>query len=62
MKKFWMVVQKQSTWDFPGSPVIRDPPSNSGDTSSILGQGTKIPQVVEQPSWHTATTEPACHY
>ena len=41
MKKFWMVVQKWPTWDFPGSPVIRDPPSNAGDAGSILGQGLK---------------------
>ena len=31
-----------SLWDFPGGPVVKNPPYNAGDTGSIPGQGTKI--------------------
>ena len=27
--------------DFPGVPVVKNPPSNAGDVGSIPGQGTK---------------------
>ena len=43
--------------DFPGGPLIKNPPSNAGDVGSIPGQGTKIPHAVGQQSPHTATTE-----
>ena len=36
---------KMRQWDFPGGPVVKNPPSNAGDMSSIPGQGTKIPQT-----------------
>ena len=29
--------------DFPGGPVVKNPPANAGDTGSIPGPGTKIP-------------------
>ena len=29
--------------DFPGSPVVKNPPSNAADTNSNPDQGTKIP-------------------
>ena len=32
--------------DLPGSPVVKNPPSNAGDTGSIPGQGTKIPHSI----------------
>ena len=47
-------------WDFPGGPVVRNPPSNAEDVGSIPGQGTKIPHAAGQLSPCTATTEPAC--
>ena len=28
-------------WDFPGSPVVKNPPSNAGDWGSIPGKGSK---------------------
>ena len=28
--------------DFPGGPVVKNPPCNAGDMGSIPGQGTKI--------------------
>ena len=40
--------QKHTERDFPGGPVLKNPPCNAGDTGSIPGQGTKIPHVVEQ--------------
>ena len=46
--------------DFPGSPVVKNLPSNAGDTDSIPGQGTKIPHAVGQLSPCTATIELAC--
>ena len=26
-------------WDFPGGPVVKNPPANAGDMGSIPGQG-----------------------
>ena len=31
--------------DFPGDPVVKNLPSNAGDTSSVPGWGTKIPHA-----------------
>ena len=45
--------------DFPGDPVVKNPPCNAGHVGSIPGQGTKIPHAVKQPSLNNATTEPA---
>ena len=45
--------------DFPGGPVVKNPPSKAGDTGSIPGQGTKIPHAAEQLS--PRALEPACH-
>ena len=38
-------ILKLSLWDFPGGPVVKDPPCNAGDMGLIPGQGTKIPQT-----------------
>ena len=43
--------------DFPGGPVVRNPPYNAGDVGSIPGQGTKIPHAVGQLSLRATTTE-----
>ena len=32
-------------WDFPGGPMVKNPPSNAGDMGSISGLGTKIPHA-----------------
>ena len=45
--------------DFPGGPVVKNPPSNAGDAGSIPGQGTKIPHAAGQLGPRAATTEPA---
>ena len=36
--------------DFPGGPVVKNPPYNAGDTGSIPGQRTKIPHAAGQLS------------
>ena len=50
---------KKSIGHFPGGPVVKNPPSNSGDTGLIPGQGTKIPHAAGQLS--PRALEPACH-
>ena len=40
--------------NFPGGPVVKNPPSNAGDVGSIPGPGTKIPHATEQLSPGTA--------
>ena len=49
--------RKKEGRDFPGGPVVKNLPSNAGDTGLIPGQGSKIPHA-KQLSPHTATTEP----
>ena len=45
---------KMKDRDFPGGPVVMNPPCNAGDTGSIPGQGTKISHVTKQVlSQHT---------
>ena len=41
--------------------MVKNPPCYSEDVGLILGQGTKIPQAVEQRSPHDASTEPVFH-
>ena len=60
MRKNYQSIQKEAkkkrkkkqrrggTWDFPGGPVVKNPPSNAGDTGSIPGWGTKIPHATGQ--------------
>ena len=47
--------------DFPGSPVVKNPPSNAGDTDSISGRGTEIPHATGQLSSCATTTEHSGH-
>ena len=51
-------IKKRMYWDFPGGPVVRNPPCNAGDTGSIPGRGTKIPHAARQLSSRTSTREP----
>ena len=55
-----LVVTVVSFRDFPGGPVVKNPPSNAGDTGSIPGQGTKIPHAEGQLSPRASTREPVC--
>ena len=45
--------------DFPGGPVVKNQPSNTGDAGSIPGRETNIPHAVGQLSPCASTTEPA---
>ena len=38
--------------------MVKNPPSNAGDTGSIPGQGTKIPHATGKLSPRATTTEP----
>ena len=49
------------SWDFPGGPVVKNPPSNAGNAGLIPGWGTKILHVTGQLSPCATTTEPACY-
>ena len=40
------------TGDFPGGPVVKNPPCNAGDMGSIPGGGTRIPHAMGQPASH----------
>ena len=46
--------------DFPGGPVVKNPPSSAGDPGLIPRRETKIECAAGQLSPRTATTEPAC--
>ena len=48
---------KSWSWDLPDSPMVKNLPSNAGDTALILGQRTKIPLAREQLSQHAITRE-----
>ena len=43
-------VQNKLSWDFPGGPMVKNPPSNALDMGSI--PGTKIPHASGQLSPH----------
>ena len=46
--------------DFPGGPVVKNPPYNARDMGSIPGWGTRIPHAAGQLSPHTTATELMC--
>ena len=54
------MVLSQKLRDFPGGPVVKNPPYKAGDAGSIPGQGTKIPHATGQLSPCTSTRESAC--
>ena len=37
------ILKKESLWDFPGGPVVKNLPCKAGYVGLIPGQGTKIP-------------------
>ena len=43
--------------DFPGDPVVKNPPYNAGDAGSIPGQQTEIPDAAGQLSPRDTTAE-----
>ena len=58
---------KKEWWGFPGGPVVKNPPCNVGDTSSIPGLGRShllwgiATELALWSPWAT-TTEPTCSY
>ena len=59
----WFTLQKKLTQhcrDFPGGPVVKNPPSNAGDAGLIPGRGTRITHAAGQLSPRATTTELAC--
>ena len=46
--------------DFPGGPVVKNPPASVRDEGSIPGQGTKIPHAMGQLSLHAEAKKPVC--
>ena len=45
---------KMEIRDFPGDPVVKNPPSNAGDAGSIPVWGAKVPRAAGQLSLRTA--------
>ena len=50
--------QFKISWVFPGSPVVKNLPSNAGDAGSIPGWGTKIPHAAGQLSLCSTVKDP----
>ena len=48
--------ENSEIWDFPGSLVVKNPPSSAGDTDSIASLG-RPPQAAEQLSLHATITQ-----
>ena len=48
---------KRHAGDFPGGPVVKNPPGKVGDVGSISCLGTKVPHAIEKLSLFTTTTE-----
>ena len=46
----WQEVEEIKARDFPGGPVVKNPPCNAGDTGLSPGRGTKVPHAAEQQS------------
>ena len=42
------LLKKKKIGDFPGGPLVKNLPCNTGDMGSIPGGGTKIPQASGQ--------------
>ena len=46
--------------DFPGGPVVKNPPSNARDAGSIPGRGPRIPYAAGQLGPHALTEARVC--
>ena len=57
---FGYQTEKQAYGGFPGGPVVKDLPANTGDVGSIPGTW-RTPYTVGQPSPGATTPEPAHH-
>ena len=60
-KSTWKLKFKvQDGWDFPGGPVVKNPPPNAGHAGSIPSWETEIPHALGQLSLWDTTAEPGC--
>ena len=50
MKFCRSIIQNRKGGDFPGGPVVKNPPYNAEDMGLIPSWGTKIPHATEQLS------------
>ena len=48
---------RSQTRDFPGGPVVANPPSSAGDRGLIPGLGTKLPHAMRQVHLCATTRE-----
>ena len=55
----WCSLLKALSWDFPGSPVVKNLPLKAGDAGLIPGPGTKILHALEQLSLCTKLESPS---
>ena len=53
-----MIASKVELGDFPGVPVVKNLPANTGDIGSIPCRGTKIPHARGQLSLYATPTDP----
>jgi len=53
----FLIVKNTAKWDFPGGPVVKNPPCNGGYAGSIPGWGTKTKHAAEQLRLHATTRE-----
>ena len=53
----WFRKTESKDRDFPGGPVVKNLPSNAGDTASVPDGGTEIPHALGQLSPRGSTTE-----
>ena len=53
--------QQIQSWNSPGGPLVKNPPSNGEDEGSIPGLGTKILHTTGQLNLCPTTTELVCH-
>ena len=60
LKKWQKEVKNKKKWGFPGGSVVKNPPANAGDTSSISDlRRSHMPQGNQATSnWGTTATEP----
>ena len=58
---FKVALKCKTSRDFPGGPVVKNPPSNPGNMGSIPGQGTKTLHAMGQLSWCVTTINREAH-
>ena len=60
LKKKKKEEEEEEDWGEERSPVVKNPPANSGDMGPNPGQGTEIPHAMGQLSSCAIATESVC--